>query len=214
MTEAISPAIQSKPLSRRWDARRIALILSVAIALLVAGGVITLVGQRLLAGGISVNEVRITSYQDWRILCPAVTPATPNCTLTTEVTRDAGNGTPAGTLLTLQISDPAPGGTLTVIVPHGVLLEPGLAFTIGTDPMRVRPYETCSNAGCIAMVTVDADTLKSLRSNTAGQVTVAAPNTQQPVNIPFSLKGFSDGYGALEREHARRTGIFSFLTRS
>ena len=65
---------------------------------------------------------------------------------------------------------------MTIIVPHGVLLEPGLAFAIGNDPMRVRPYETCSNAGCIALVTADADTLKSLRANSAGSVTVAAPN--------------------------------------
>jgi invasion protein IalB len=214
MNEAISPALHSTVASRRWDARRIALISGLAILLLVAGGIITLVGQRLLGGGISPNEVRITSYQDWRVACPAVTPQTPNCALSTEFTRPPLNGNPGGTMLTLQMSDPAPDSTMTIIVPHGVLLEPGLAFTIGNEPMRVRPYETCSNAGCIALVTVDADTLKSLRSNTSGQVTVAAPNAQQPVNIPFSLKGFADGYAALAREHARRTGLFSFLTHS
>lgn len=214
MSEAISPAIHATVTSPRWNLRRIVLISGLAILLLVAGGVITLVGQRLLGGSISPNEVRITSYQDWRVLCPAVTPQTPNCTLSTEVTRDAGNGTPAGTLLTLQMSSPAPDGSMTIIVPHGVLLEPGLAFEIGNDPMRVRPYETCSNAGCIAMVTVDADTLKSLRTNSAGNITVAAPNAQQPVKIPFSLKGFGDGYAALARENARRTGFLSFLTRS
>lgn len=214
MNEAISPAIHSTAVSRRWNARRIVLIFGLGILLLVAGGIITLVGQRLLGRGISANEVRITSYQDWRVACPAVTPQTPNCTLSSEVTRQPANGTPGGTMLTLQISDPAPGSTMTVIVPHGVLLEPGLAITIGNDPMRLRPYETCSNAGCIAFVTVDADTLKSLSSSMGGQVTVAAPNVQQPVGIPFSLKGFSDGYAALAREHSRRTGFLSFLTRS
>lgn len=214
MNEAISPAIHSTVVSPRRDARRIALISGLAILLLVAGGIITLVGQKLLGGAVSANEVRITSYQDWRVICPAVTPQTPDCTLSTQVTRDAGNGTAGGTMLTLQMSAAAPGSTMTVIVPHGVMLQPGLAFTIGSEPMRIRPYETCSNAGCIAFVTVDADTLKSLRSNTAGQVTLAAPNVQQPVNIPFSLKGFADGYAGLAREHARRTGFFSFLTPS
>ena len=214
MNEAISPAIHSTAVSSRWNLRRITLISGLAVLLLVAGGIITLVGQRLLGGGISANEVRITTYQDWRVLCPAVTPQTPTCTLSTEVTRDAGNGTPGGTLLTLQMSNLAADGSMTVIVPHGVLLEPGLAFEIGTDPMRVRPYETCSNAGCIALVTVDADTLKSLRTNTTGNITVAAPNAQQPVKIPFSLKGFADGYAALARENGRRTGFLSFLTRS
>jgi invasion protein IalB len=80
--------------------------------------------------------------------------------------------------------------------------------------MRLRPYETCTNVGCIAFVTVDADTLKSLRASTGGQITVAAPNNTQPVNIPFSLKGFSEAFNVLEREHARRTGFFRFLARS
>lgn len=214
MSEAISPAITPQPLSRGWDARRILLITGLAVLLLIAGAIVTLVAQRFMGGGISANEVRITTYQDWRVLCPAVTPATPNCTLSTEVTNAGGGAAPAGTILSLQMTDPAANSNLTVVVPHGVLLEPGLAVTIGNDPMRLRPYETCSNAGCIAFVTVDADTLKSLRTSPGGRVTVAAPNAPQPLNIPFSLKGFADGYAALEREHERRTGFFSFLTRS
>lgn len=208
MSEAISEAISGKPLVRGWDARRVAIISGLTILLLVAGGVITLVGQRLL-GGMPANEVRITTYQDWRVICPAVTANTPNCTLSSEVTRG-----PGGNLLTLSMSDPNPGSTMSLIVPHGVLLEPGLAVTIGSEPMRVRPYETCTNAGCIALMTVDADTLKALQSNMAGQVTVAAPNNPQPLSIPFSLKGFADGYTSLVREHARRTGFFSFLARA
>ncbi len=206
MSEAISEAISSKPLSRGWDARRIAIISGLAVLLLVAGGLITLVGQRLLGGG-STNEVRITTFQDWRVICPALTAATPNCALTSDVMRDTG-----GVLLTLSLTDPTPGSTLSMTVPHGVLLDPGIALTIGNEPMRLRPYETCTNVGCIALVTVDADTLKALQSNMGGQVSVAAPNNAQPVNIPFSLKGFAEGYATLVREHARRTGFFRFLS--
>ena len=54
---------------------------------------------------------------------------------------------------------------------------------------------------------------KSLSGNMAGQVSVAAPNAQQPVNIPFSLKGFADGYGELQRTKTRRTGVIGFLNR-
>jgi invasion protein IalB len=206
MSEAISEAIRSKPRSRGWDARRIAIISGLAVLLLVAGGLITVVGQRLLGGG-SANEVRITTFQDWRVICPALTPATPNCALTSDVMRDTG-----GVLLTLSITNPAPGSTLSLTVPHGVLLDPGISFTIGNEPVRLRPYETCTNVGCIALVTVDADTLKALQSSMGGQVSVAAPNNAQPVNIPFSLKGFADGYASLVRETARRTGFFRFLS--
>lgn len=209
MSEAISPAITAQPRSRRWDLRRIIMFSGLAILLLVAGGVITLLGQRLLGGGAAVNEMRITTFQDWRLLCPTLTPTTPNCALTSDVMSNTG-----GVLLTLSMTDPTPGSSLSLTVPHGVMLEPGLAFTLGNEPVRVRPYETCTNVGCIALVTVDADTLKALRSNMGGQVSVAAPNTPQPTAIPFSLKGFADGYGALQREHARRSGFFSFLARS
>ncbi len=74
--------------------------------------------------------------------------------------------------------DPAPNSPLSVTVPHGVALDAGMGFSVGTDPMRVRPFETCNNTGCIALVTVDADTLRSLSTNMGGQVVVAvAGNT-------------------------------------
>lgn len=187
---------------------RLALRAGIVVLLLVAGGVLTLAGERLL-GGAAPNELRIATFQDWRVICPPLTQATPNCALTSEVTRDTG-----GVLLTLSLVDPAPGSQLSLTVPHGVLLDPGLGFSIGPEPTRVRPYETCTNQGCIALVTVDADTLKALNTNMGGHVAVAAPNNAQPINIPYSLKGFSDGYGALQRAKGRRTGLFSFLNRS
>ena len=180
----------------------------IGVALLAAGGVMALAGERLFGGRVGANEVRITTFQDWRVICPPLTEATPNCALTEDVLRDTG-----GILLTISMTDPGPGGTLSMTVPHGVLLEPGLGFAIGSEPVRVRPYETCTNTGCIALVTVDADTLKSLSGNMAGQVSVAAPNAQQPVNIPFSLKGFAEGYGELQRAKARRTGVIGFFNR-
>jgi invasion protein IalB len=208
MTEASNQrvSIDARAMGRpNWG--KIALRSGVAVLLLVAGGVITLLGERAL-GGPDANELRITTFQDWRVICPPLTTATPNCALTSDVSRDTG-----GVLLTLSLVDPAPGGQLSLTVPHGVMLDPGLGFTIGNEPTRVRPYETCTNQGCIAIITADADTLKALSSNMEGRVAVAAPNNPQPVVIPFSLKGFSDGYGALQRAKARRTGMFSFLSR-
>ena len=195
-------------------AGRIAVRSVIVILLLLAGGVLAIAGERLLGGSTSPNEMRITAFQDWQLVCPALTPATPNCALRTEVNRDTG-----GVILTLAMTDPAPGSTMSLTVPNGVMLEPGMGFSIGTEPTRVRPFETCTAQGCIAMVTLDADTLKSLQNNMGGQVVVAPPPpptgaAAQPVNIPFSLKGFPEGYAELQRAKARRTGLFSFLARS
>jgi invasion protein IalB len=187
---------------------RLALRAGIGILLLAAGGVIALAAERMFSG-IAPNEMRISTFQDWRVICPPLTATTPNCALTSDVMRDTG-----GTLLTLSVLDPAPGKEISLTVPHGVLLAPGLGFAIGNEPTRVRPYETCSNQGCIALVTIDADTLKALEGNMGGHITVAVPNNAQPVNIPFSLKGFPEGFGELQRAKARRTGMLSFLNRS
>lgn len=209
MTEASNqrfPVSSGSMASANWG--RIALRAGIVVLLLAVGGLIAFLGEGLF-GGIAPNEVRIMTFQDWRVICPPIAPATPNCALTSDVNRDTG-----GVLLTLSLVDPAPGSQLSLTVPHGVLLDPGVGFSIGNEPTRVRPYETCTNQGCIALVTLDADTLKSLSANMGGRIAVAVPNNAQPVTIPFSLKGFADGYGELQRTKSRRSGLFSFLARS
>lgn len=176
------------------------------VLLLIAGGILALGGERLLGGGGAANETRVATFTDWRVVCPPYTPATPNCALTIDVLRDTG-----GVLLTLSLLDPTIGSPLSLTVPHGVALDSGLGFAIGNEPIRVRPYETCTNMGCIALVTVDADTLKSLTGNMGGTVVVALPGNPQPVNIPFSLRGFSEGYADLQRVRSRRGSFLSFL---
>lgn len=187
---------------------RMALRTGIVVLLLAVGAILGLASERLFGGNAS-NEMRISTFQDWRVICPPLTKATPNCALTSDVLRDTG-----GVLLTLSVLDPSPGGQLSLTVPHGVLLDPGIGFAIGNEPTRVRPFETCNNQGCVALITVDADTLKSLDANMGGHITVAVPNNAQPINIPYSLKGFADGYGELQRAKSRRTGMLSFLNRS
>lgn len=183
----------------------IAVVAVVALGLLIVGGMV--VGESLISGP-PTNETRVKTYTDWRVICPPYNPQQPNCALTLDVLRETG-----GVLLTVSMLDPAPNSSLSVTVPHGVALDAGMGFTVGSDPMRLRPFETCNNTGCIALVTVDADTLRSLSTNMGGQVTVAVAGQTQPVTIPFSLTGFADGYAELQRAKASRTGFFSFLSR-
>jgi invasion protein IalB len=114
------------------------------------------------------------------------------CRLEAQVARQDG-----GTLLSLSISDTAPGSQLTLMVPHGVLLDPGLGFSVADGALKVLPYETCVPQGCMVLVGLDTETLKAMRSAQSGQV-VVVPGNGTPITIPFSLKGFAAGFDALE----------------
>jgi invasion protein IalB len=187
---------------------RTALRVALVVLLLLVGGIVALIGERLLGPSAPPNETRVTTFTDWRVICPPFNPTQPNCALTLDVLRETG-----GVLLTVSMLDPAPNSPLSVTVPHGVAIDAGMGFSVGTDPMRVRPFETCNNTGCIALVTVDADTLRSLSANMGGQVVVAVAGNTSPVTIPFSLNGFAAGYAELQRAKARRTSFFGFLNR-
>ena len=201
-------SVMRPPVWKRMLSVRAAFRAALVVLLLLVGGIVALIGERLLGSPTPVNETRVTTFTDWRVICPPFNPAQPNCALTLDVLRETG-----GILLTVSMLDPAPNSPLSITVPHGVALDAGMGFSVGTDPMRVRPFETCNNTGCIALVTVDADTLRSLSTNMGGQVVVAVAGNTSPVTIPFSLNGFADGYAELQRAKARRTSFFGFLNR-
>ena len=201
-------SVMRPPAWKRMLSVRTAFRVALVLLILLVGGVAALIGERLLRSPPPPNETRVTTFTDWRVICPPFNPAQPNCALTLDVLRDTG-----GVLLTVSMLDPAPNSSLSVTVPHGVALDAGMGFSVGTDPMRVRPFETCNNTGCVALVTADADTLKSLSSNMGGQVVVAVAGNTSPVTIPFSLNGFAAGYEELQRAKARRTSFFGFLDR-
>jgi invasion protein IalB len=193
---------------RSFFSVRTAFRVALVLLILLVGGILALIGERLLGPAAPPNETRVTTFTDWRVICPPFNPAQPNCALTLDVFRETG-----GVLLTVSMLDPAPNSNLSITVPHGVALDAGMGFSVGSDPMRVRPFETCNATGCIALVTADADTLKSLSANMNGQVVVAVAGNTSPVTIPFSLNGFADGYAELQRAKARRNSVFGFLNR-
>ena len=201
-------SVMRPPMWKRMLSVRTALRAALVLLILLVGGVLALIGERLFASPPPDNETRVTTFTDWRVICPPFNPAQPNCALTLDVLRETG-----GVLLTVSMLDPAPNSPLSVTVPHGVALDAGMGFTVGADPMRVRPFETCNATGCIALVTVDADTLRSLSTNMGGQVVVAVAGNTSPVTIPFSLNGFAPGYAELQRAKDRRTSVFGFLNR-
>jgi invasion protein IalB len=176
-----------------------------AILFMVIGGVATLFGGKLLSG--APNQVSIQRFQDWRVMCvpPNEKGEGGGCSLQATIARDDG-----GTLVSLGVTDTAPGSQMQVVVPHGVMLDPGLGFSVGDGAPKVLPYETCTPQGCMVLVGLDSETLKAMKGATAGQV-VVMPANGTPVAIPFSLKGFAEGLDALDDAKGSRDSLWGIF---
>jgi invasion protein IalB len=92
---------------------------------------------------------------------------------------------------------------LLIVVPHGVLLRPGLGLVIGNVPLRVLKYETCDGVGCIALLPLDGPTLDALQAADAGRVVVVWRDGKD-VAFPYSLRGFGKGVSAVGWEAYKR----------
>ncbi len=178
-----------------------------AVLFMVVGGLVALVGEHFISP--AADQLSVEKYDDWRVVCaPADAEGKGGgCSLSTQLTRDDG-----GSLLSLSVADTAPGSQLSVVVPHGVLLEPGLGFSVGDGSLKVLPYETCMPQGCLVLVGLDSETLKSMQNAQTGQI-VVVPGNGSPITIPFSLKGFAKGFAALQDAKDRRDSMWSFLGR-
>ncbi|MCH8858136.1 MAG: invasion associated locus B family protein [Proteobacteria bacterium] len=193
------PAKVRKISRRWWQAGAMSFVLLVGI-------VLALVGQQLYARFEGGNEMRITAYQAWRVVC-APSTGQGGCVLTQDVVPNQG-----GVLVALTMGSAELGSPLTITVPHGVMLEPGLGFSAGDDGLTVRPYDVCNPVGCVSNVPVDAEMLQALRENQDGQV-IVVPGEGAPVTIPFSLDGFSEGYDAFVRVTSRRNFLWGIFAR-
>lgn len=200
MSDPATDTPKEPPAPRANATLRVVLKFLIPVLIFFAGAVSTLVVQRIVLGS-GGDETRVISFEDWRVICPPLSEADSNCSLTSEVVPGQ---------VQLVLNDPTLGSRLRVIVPHGVFLDPGLGFSVGDQPLKIYQYETCMPVGCFADVPLDTEMLGYLRNNMNGQV-VVVPAEGSPVTVPYSLSGFSEGYDALVQERDRRGSMWSFL---
>lgn len=84
-------------------------------------------------------------------------------------------------------------------LPLGISLPPGVSIELPTgEPMHF-PVERCEPNGCRAGLKIGRDFLQALLG--ADTMTVRFHDgRRQPIEVPLSLNGFSDGLDALRRE--------------
>jgi invasion protein IalB len=178
---------------------------------LIVGGVALLVGLLLgwMVRGVAtynVHSATITSYDDWRIACPASEAKEGSCELSTDVVdRSQPNANPVArtTITTDKDGKVLMGFTL----PYGVALEAGMGLRIGKDPVKVYQYRTCNTVGCIAVTPFDAALATSLKNADDAAVMFAGLDGK-PVSVPMSFKGYNKSYASWKAAESRRHSWF------
>jgi invasion protein IalB len=171
---------------------------------LVVGGVALLVG--LLLGwmvhgvtGYSTNTETMTNNQDWRVACPPATAKDQYCELIQDILDSKTHSEVASIAIARDSGKPVLGITL----PLGVALEPGVGLAFGSDPEQDIEYRTSSSRGCLAEVPLDDKLQASLNAGKDGRLLFAGLDNK-PVEIPLSLKGFSDAQKLYRSNEAKR----------
>ncbi len=152
----------------------------------------------------NANTESVTTYEDWRMACPPAAVKDQKCQVVEEVVDSQSKTAVVRVALTTN-KDNKP--ELQMILPLGVLLEPGTGLTIGTDPVKLIPYRTCNTVGCVATLVMDDKLLASFGSAKEAKVLIAGLDGK-PVAIPLSLKGYGNAMSAYKRAEAKRNSWF------
>jgi invasion protein IalB len=161
------------------------------IVTLIVGLLIGWVGHGMASKPEDVASIRM--YGDWRVACPQPSAASSGgCAMIEDVLDSQTHSEIAH----LALGKNKAGATeMIVTMPFDVLLEPGMGLMVGTDKVRVYPYQTCNGVGCVATIAVDDKLASSLRGAKDARLLFAALNNK-PIGLSFSLNGFDKAYDA------------------
>ncbi len=178
--------------------------LVLAIAGFALGIVVALGGFALSRDG---NESTATTYGDWKLSCPSRNAASAECALTQDIMQ-SGTGM---TLVHMQlVGGSSSGNQLLIVVPHGVLLQPGLGLVIGRNPLQVLRYKTCDSVGCLAYLPLDSATLDALREDDSGRIVVVWRDGKE-LAYPCSFRGLTKGVSAYGWASFKRSSLLGRL---
>jgi invasion protein IalB len=175
-------------------------------AALVVGLVVGWAGRGV--AGYNTNTQSMTSYDSWRLACPAAVQKEAGC----EIVEDILDNQSHSEVARIAIGKPPAGKpTIDITMPLGVALEPGIGIRFGTDPkepLRTEKYRTCTQQGCIVDIVIDDKLQAQLNAGKDGQLLFAGVAEGKPIAIPISLKGYAAAKRAYESSEAKRSSWF------
>jgi invasion protein IalB len=176
----------------------------VVLLILVVGVIAGWIGRGSLTGA-PADSATVAVYKDWQVICPGNKVKERTCELIQDVV-DNKSGRRLGRISVAQEKGKKE-PTLFLTAPLGVLIEPGVTLRLDSD-QKAYPYKTCVADGCIAMTPFDDKLKGTFKDASDAALTVGVPPDGKTVDLSFSMKGFSDAYGAYRAGEAKRKSWF------
>lgn len=145
----------------------------------------------LPGGASSLRE----THGDWIVNC-IVPKDRKICTISQQLAQQAQGGG-SQRVLSIELSPNGKSVDGALVLPFGLLLARGAALQV--DDGKVQPataIRTCVPGGCIAPLSVDGALVASMRKAKELKLNLVASDTEKPLVLALSLKGFGD---ALDR---------------
>jgi invasion protein IalB len=181
--------------------RRMMLQVGAAVLFLVTGGLAGWIGHSLALPRDDVGSMSV--YDDWRLACPSRQTKDAHCVLGQDVVDPkSGSG-----LAKIAFVRDKTGMQMIVTGPFDVELEPGMGLGVAKEKLRVAPFQTCTQVGCVATIQADDNLFSSLRGTSDARL-VFMTLTNKPVALPFSLKGFVRADDARRSQEARFSSVW------
>lgn len=145
----------------------------------------------------SEPESSVDTYGDWSVRCITTEAGAKACDMYQQAS-DAKNGKRVlQSSIAYRAGAKAP--MMVAALPLGVLLEPGASLSVDDKPwLKKTRFVRCEPAGCLLQVQLDKKTVARLKQGKKAHWTVNATD-KQTLDIPFSLKGFSQAIAALKK---------------
>lgn len=84
-----------------------------------------------------------------------------------------------------------------IAMPLGVPLADGIQIGVDGKGVAGVPFQVCRRDGCQAFLPLSEEVLGAFKAGAEGVVQLRAGESD-PINLPFSLSGFTAGYGSIQ----------------
>jgi len=132
-------------------------------------------------------------FKAWTVTC--VTAEERQCRMVQELIQDK-----TGQRLSALIVEKgeAEEFSFTVLAPFGLAVSDGVSLAIDEEPLFEAVFATCMPSGCLVPLAADKNSVEKMKAGDTLTATALAAASGQPVNIEFSLQGFSAAHSRLE----------------